>query len=435
MTIRSMERYFLTLLFVSVTMPISAHSETFSGESAHANIIISIVLSILVGLLLMIYLRLFIRDRAMIMQTLSSKDYSTSQTKTNTRSFQSFFSSILPVEFEDKPWFEIYITMIKRCHPWISFTAISSDPSHIINILEQQNNLYGSNKEYRAVDEVDFQSTRLLTLAARLCHFMFIDTLIVGFLLRGNKSCDQLKTVTACDRTVSINIISNECYWDQETQQCKASHRASGEIYLAVVITSGAMLALSIWFDRLFYWLGRLGNNSFFYGLALTEIFNHLSPDAKPTGKSDLEDIESSGIKFGDELTRCQTRISILKKGARITKLLVKLDQLSPEQELDLFQMSARDEQWYRAAGDQTVGKSVSKVIINQLDYLGYDFMHIYEYRPMSTLAEVSPLSSCNIFKTLTLFFVYSSLMRTALIYCCPRSKLFARKLWRLLSI
>jgi hypothetical protein len=381
-----MRRYTAILVVFQLIKVMSAGPTAYDSETTNHNIIIPTSVSLIVGILCVFFLYHFLRDRSLIMEKLLQKADDPNTTSSRKRTIRSFFASVLPIEFENKTWFEVYVKMMKYCHVWVSTNAHASDPSHIIDIFDQQNSIGYTNKTRRSIDDLDFRSTRLVLFAARICHFLFIDTMILRLLLSDSSSCNRIKSKLDCNQTITIYIVSTECFWNAQTQQCEFNDRNRSANYMAIVIVSGAILLLSTFLDKVFYWIGRYGINSYFYSVVSTTVIGR----GGRTSDDNLQDIEATGGHYGDEFTNIQNMSSILMKGARITKLLEELDQLSPENEYEVLQSAARNQQWYKAYNDHSLGKSVSKIIINQLEYFGYDFMDILDLRPISKLAEVS---------------------------------------------
>lgn len=146
-------------------------------------------------------------------------DVDMSYTKAETRTFDSFFQSLLPLVFSSSSWLVKYVKSLFDQHVWMMFVYHSrhqiwptmppmsprvSSPRKSTFIQLQME--YVQQQRERFKDSQVFASLEIVALMSRIIHFFLIDTIFVRFLFGDDGTCQGYTDESTCVYCSSLGM-------------------------------------------------------------------------------------------------------------------------------------------------------------------------------------------------------------------------------------
>eukprot|EP01006_Ploeotia_vitrea_P032031 TRINITY_DN64308_c0_g1_i2.p1 TRINITY_DN64308_c0_g1~~TRINITY_DN64308_c0_g1_i2.p1 ORF type:complete len:1100 (-),score=0.54 TRINITY_DN64308_c0_g1_i2:178-3198(-) len=163
---------------------------------------------------------------------------------------------------------------------------------------------------------------------AKILNFMFIDTILAGLFFDDGGKCETFTTKSDCLLTKSLDQMSPLCEWTptapgESTGTCSFAGPPDNDFFSQALLTM-IITVFAVPLDKM---IERCLDEVKIFVDAL-----QVRTGGDIYGKDDIENQE-----MGDELKDVQTLQNTLLRAARLTKMMHEMDDVSPEDELDIM--------------------------------------------------------------------------------------------------
>lgn len=255
------------------------------------------------------------------------------------RTFRSFFNTLVPYEFQQKPWLHVFFRKLFDDHDWMNLFG------------SRRHDLYAESFEAN----VGLEETKIMKLimgVGRILSFMFVATLFIRFFYTDDGKCQKFTTEVGCLAEISFDMRHTLCAWNTPFRSC--AFNTPDSIFLPLVLLTIIVTVASSPIDKLIRF-SVINARLFIKKFSIRDIIivdAKISPsDDNPRVNKNKQKIETESNKsveeFGDEMKECQSNGTTLLRCARLMRMRSNIDFVLPEEELEYLLSNSKKESWF----------------------------------------------------------------------------------------